>query len=99
MNVRRLSRLIAGVAARSEEHTSELQSRPHLVCRLLLEKKNKSKLAEGFDERRFPDTARTGDTKANRLAAGRQQVLEQAFGGSTPSGALRFDQRDRPRTG
>src|SRR5690554_7009183 len=29
---------------RSEEHTSELQSRPHLVCRLLLEKKkNKDK--------------------------------------------------------
>src|SRR5690554_4639081 len=27
------------VACRSEEHTSELQSRPHLVCRLLLEKK------------------------------------------------------------
>src|SRR5690554_7358778 len=27
-------------SARSEEHTSELQSRPHLVCRLLLEKKN-----------------------------------------------------------
>src|SRR5690554_2068076 len=25
---------------RSEEHTTELQSRPHLVCRLLLEKKN-----------------------------------------------------------
>src|SRR3989442_5711990 len=25
---------------RSEEHTSELQSRPHLVCRLLLETKN-----------------------------------------------------------
>src|SRR3989442_4633814 len=27
------------VLERSEEHTSELQSRPHLVCRLLLEKK------------------------------------------------------------
>src|SRR5690554_7345464 len=27
------------VVTRSEEHTSELQSRPHLVCRLLLEKK------------------------------------------------------------
>src|SRR3989442_1028849 len=26
-------------STRSEEHTSELQSRPHLVCRLLLEKK------------------------------------------------------------
>src|SRR3989442_4006381 len=29
------------VEPRSEEHTSELQSRPHLVCRLLLEKKKK----------------------------------------------------------
>src|SRR5690606_40804670 len=29
---------------RSEEHTSELQSRENLVCRLLLEKKNKQKL-------------------------------------------------------
>src|SRR5687768_18048545 len=29
------------VAKRSEEHTSELQSRLHLVCRLLLEKKKK----------------------------------------------------------
>src|SRR5690554_7095328 len=29
--------------SRSEEHTSELQSRPHLVCRLLLEKKKKKK--------------------------------------------------------
>src|SRR5439155_18427792 len=28
--------------SRSEEHTSELQSRGHLVCRLLLEKKNHS---------------------------------------------------------
>src|SRR5438552_14524524 len=28
---------------RSEEHTSELQSADHLVCRLLLEKKNKKK--------------------------------------------------------
>src|SRR5690554_7775560 len=28
-----------GLDLRSEEHTSELQSRPHLVCRLLLEKK------------------------------------------------------------
>src|SRR5215813_8033916 len=30
------------IAVRSEEHTSELQSRPHLVCRLLLEKKKKN---------------------------------------------------------
>src|SRR3989442_10838022 len=32
---------VLGSAPRSEEHTSELQSRPHLVCRLLLEKKKK----------------------------------------------------------
>src|SRR5436305_4811812 len=31
-------------SSRSEEHTSELQSRPHLVCRLLLEKKNEEQL-------------------------------------------------------
>src|SRR5436305_9059992 len=35
---------------RSEEHTSELQSRPHLVCRLLLEKKNEC----------FPDIRQDG---------------------------------------
>src|SRR5439155_10892399 len=37
---RRRPQTDAGVVARSEEHTSELQSRGHLVCRLLLEKKN-----------------------------------------------------------
>src|SRR5690625_6472940 len=35
----------ATAAKRSEEHTSELQSRGHLVCRLLLEKKKKRKRA------------------------------------------------------
>src|SRR3989442_16019329 len=35
-------RVVPITEARSEEHTSELQSRPHLVCRLLLEKKKKS---------------------------------------------------------
>src|SRR5690554_7119416 len=35
--------LLSGFYTRSEEHTSELQSRPHLVCRLLLEKKKKNK--------------------------------------------------------
>src|SRR5437660_6613446 len=35
--------LLVLAGARSEEHTSELQSRGHLVCRLLLEKKKKQK--------------------------------------------------------
>src|SRR5205809_3540390 len=34
----------AAMKARSEEHTSELQSRLHLVCRLLLEKKKHQQL-------------------------------------------------------
>src|SRR2546429_6958207 len=41
----RLEQLREVVEDRSEEHTSELQSRLHLVCRLLLEKK---KLQAGF---------------------------------------------------
>src|SRR3989442_6884289 len=45
---------------RSEEHTSELQSRPHLVCRLLLEKK-KNKPRCGADAKTlcYPCLART----------------------------------------
>src|SRR5436305_9295868 len=47
---------------RSEEHTSELQSRPHLVCRLLLEKKNNDIInnqyhATGDNENLHPRTS------------------------------------------
>src|SRR2546429_5369867 len=35
--------LLCGGPPRSEEHTSELQSRLHLVCRLLLDKKNRKR--------------------------------------------------------
>src|SRR5438445_9489613 len=42
--LRRKMALVAKVQDRSEEHTSELQSRQYLVCRLLLEKKKKKKL-------------------------------------------------------
>src|SRR2546429_9776301 len=38
----RLNKILAERTGRSEEHTSELQSRLHLVCRLLLEKKKKN---------------------------------------------------------
>src|SRR3712207_8347538 len=39
-----LGALLSARMARSEEHTSELQSRQYLVCRLLLEKKKNKKL-------------------------------------------------------
>src|SRR3989442_8445417 len=51
---------------RSEEHTSELQSRPHLVCRLLLEKKNNTQmLATLFD---FPWEERRKLTRCSDVA-------------------------------
>src|SRR5947209_10832610 len=49
-STRRLSNHIAGATSKTgdsqstEEHTSELQSRQYLVCRLLLEKKKKKKI-------------------------------------------------------
>src|SRR3712207_7475344 len=36
---------LRGIGMRSEEHTSELQSRQYLVCRLLLDKKTKTRMA------------------------------------------------------
>src|SRR5438105_8832127 len=53
-----LSPSTSGVCGRSEEHTSELQSRVDLVCRLLLEKKKK----QGLD-----NTERTAHDSAARL--------------------------------
>src|SRR5215813_15607660 len=38
--------------SRSEEHTSELQSRPHLVCRLLLEKKKKKRKPKWIEKQK-----------------------------------------------
>src|SRR5690625_5823799 len=43
---------------RSEEHTSELQSRGHLVCRLLLEKKKHKTHERSIDERRGRERGR-----------------------------------------
>src|SRR5690625_6496487 len=48
---------LAAGADRSEEHTSELQSRGHLVCRLLLEKKKEIRHSKTQGERTHPDNA------------------------------------------
>src|SRR5438034_6459677 len=52
---RRFDRRCGGLRARSEEHTSELQSHSDLVCRLLLEKKKKK------------GVYRDGDSKLKRV--------------------------------
>src|SRR3712207_6976588 len=51
--MRRTRQLARRLARRSEEHTSELQSRQYLVCRLLLEKKKQIK----YDEHKFAHNA------------------------------------------
>src|SRR2546422_6340328 len=48
--------LVRGAQRRSEEHTSELQSRLHLVCRLLLEKKKKKNRPQNTYYNRLLDT-------------------------------------------
>src|SRR5690554_7020972 len=65
---------------RSEEHTSELQSRPHLVCRLLLEKKMK-KFARLGDRRGFEFVVMYGQTEATaRLAYVPAELAARAAG-------------------
>src|SRR6202045_2841151 len=60
-NVRPRGRRGAPPPARSEEHTSELQSRPQLVCRLLLEK---NKEYEMFERVRARTLAERSDIRA-----------------------------------
>src|SRR3989304_1889220 len=55
------------VAKRSEEHTSELQSRLHLVCRLLLEKKNNNNDTEGRERSGEHDVLSTLEGRASNL--------------------------------
>src|SRR5215203_7372715 len=50
------------VDTRSEEHTSELQSRQYLVCRLLLEKKKKKQLHNNITKKKTKKTDRTKKT-------------------------------------
>src|SRR6266498_2458572 len=52
-------------AERSEEHTSELQSRPHLVCRLLLEKKNINIIARRTRKKKNNHTVHDSKIKSN----------------------------------
>src|SRR5207249_8395546 len=47
-----VERRLDGVPTRSEEHTSELQSRFDLVCRLLLEKKKKKKKRKQYKKKK-----------------------------------------------
>src|SRR2546425_3135741 len=58
----------SGVAVRSEEHTSELQSLAYLVCRLLLEKKKKKTKSSQFYTIRCARRAQQTHTGSRRSA-------------------------------
>src|SRR5436189_3445076 len=59
-----------GGAGRSEEHTSELQSPMYLVCRLLLEKKKKTKQKQSIAAVHQPSCA---ETRVESATVDRQQ--------------------------
>src|SRR6185295_20280722 len=54
---------IAPVVIRSEEHTSELQSRQYLVCRLLLEKKKKTRDGENEGQKKASKYSNETDSR------------------------------------
>src|SRR5437660_6876195 len=57
---------VQGGNGRSEEHTSELQSRGHLVCRLLLEKKKKKKHQYSHKHSKHATTLRRSQQHAKK---------------------------------
>src|SRR2546429_6594461 len=70
LSLRHVQAVVAQYVTRSEEHTSELQSPLHLVCRLLLEKKKKTKV--------FVQYARPSDSDHSVRSAYLSQ-LQHAF--------------------
>src|SRR5258708_14320446 len=62
----RSSQRCDALAPRSEEHTSELQSPDHLVCRLLLEKKKKPLPCRSFQEGGWGRSSMDPETMAHK---------------------------------
>src|SRR5690606_33158085 len=93
--VRRRGGWTDGDAARSEEHTSELQSRENLVCRLLLEKKKKQTRCAKKGDRRPTAARRSAEAGRKNLRAGEYAPLNRRAP-SPPRSAQRRARRARP---
>src|SRR5438034_3437359 len=63
------AQVVQGPGERSEEHTSELQSHSDLVCRLLLEKKNKKSAVGAFERKRNSSSAQGWTVSCRQLAS------------------------------
>src|SRR2546421_945437 len=88
----------ASAGSRSEEHTSELQSRSDLVCRLLLEKKKVVRAQEIERLTKDRGIAMVHDSRAKDYAAlrktlhgfiGRPKQIDAAIAGAEPAGLPR----------
>src|ERR1039458_10031816 len=78
-------------SGRSEEHTSELQSLRHLVCRLLLEKKDRVADPPRRSLRR--DSRQPQASALRHARPGREEHLERAGVADPPRRSLRRDYR------
>src|SRR5262245_62872495 len=67
---------------RSEEHTSELQSLRHLVCRLLLEKKKKKQKTQENDKKKQQKKKKTSNTTNEHKLHKQYQIRRKAHGQS-----------------
>src|SRR5947208_10351573 len=66
----------ASAMSRSEEHTSELQSPDHLVCRLLLEKKKKEKITKsGRNQQKLTNANTMRVEERNNAAKNARQII------------------------
>src|SRR5256884_1014407 len=83
------------IVPRSEEHTSELQSRLHLVCRLLLEKKKTTHktVQVAFGGERYPCTAATS-TRTTHPTSPSQHVGDADRRCFTPRSQMSYRRRD-----
>src|SRR5207253_7949316 len=75
---------------RSEEHTSELQSRGHLVCRLLLEKKKKDDLIRVRNIRALNGRFNTSITNTYSIVIGSTHITLNTTGGGFLTASKQF---------
>src|SRR5712664_404063 len=83
---------------RSEEHTSELQSRSELVCRLLLEKKNDAACRSSSEYDRTEHLWAGFQPAQHAACAGHQAACHRGYGGGDRRGLHRFFFNDTATT-
>src|SRR5258708_24673169 len=87
----------AAIVLRSEEHTSELQSPDHLVCRLLLEKKKNTSTHKPSHPREKIRTPFSTKTKSKRTLSARQPTRSRTRPNDSEIAKPRAARKDHDR--